>query len=45
MYLSFLSVFRMAIAARGQDIFHFRYDDFKLLHYEPHPPIAMEIAV
>ncbi len=36
---------RMAIAARGQDISHFRYDDFKLLQYDPHPPISMEIAV
>ena len=36
---------RMAIASRDQDIFHFRYDDFKLLQYDPHPPISMEIAV
>ncbi len=36
---------RMDIADRGQDIFHFRYDDFKLLQYDPHPPISMEIAV
>ena len=36
---------RMAIANRGQDIFSFRYDDFKLLNYDPHPPVPMEIAV
>ncbi len=36
---------RMAIKNRGQDIFHFRYDDFKLLNYDPHPPVPMEIAV
>ena len=29
---------RMVIKNRGQDIFHFRYDDFKLLNYNPHPP-------
>ena len=36
---------RMAIGNRGQDIFSFRYDDFKLLNYDPHPPVPMEIAV
>ena len=36
---------RMVIKNRGQDIFHFRYDDFKLLNYNPHPPMSMEISV
>ena len=36
---------RMVIKNRGQDIFHFRYDDFELLDYDPHPHIPMEIAV
>ena len=36
---------RMAIVNRGQDIFSFRYDDFKLLNYDPHPAVPMEIAV
>ena len=35
----------MLINDRGQNIFHFRYDDFQLLDYNPHPPISMEIAV
>jgi thymidylate synthase len=35
----------MKIADRGQDLFHFRYDDFNLIGYDPHPPIPMEIAV
>ncbi len=35
----------MQIKNRGQDIFHFRYDDFTLLNYDPHPAIKMEIAV
>ncbi len=35
----------MTIANRGQDIFHFRYDDFKLINYDPHPTLKMEIAV
>ena len=30
---------------RGQDIFHFRYDDFELRGYDPHPTLRMEIAV
>jgi thymidylate synthase len=36
---------RMMIEDRRQDIFHFRYDDFKLVGYRPHPTIRMEIAV
>ena len=36
---------RMAIVNRGQDISSFRYDDFKLLNYDPYPPVPMEIAV
>jgi thymidylate synthase len=36
---------RMMIEDRGQDIFSFRYDDFKLVGYRPHPTIRMEIAV
>jgi thymidylate synthase len=35
----------MQIKNRGQDIFRFRYDDFTLLNYDPHPAIKMEIAV
>jgi thymidylate synthase len=35
----------MTIKNRGQDIFHFRYDDFKLINYDPHPTLKMEIAV
>jgi len=35
----------MEVKDRGQDIFHFRYDDFKLQGYDPHPTIRMEIAV
>ena len=35
----------MTIKDRGQSIFGFRYDDFKLLNYDPHPSIPMEIAV
>ncbi|MDE2810928.1 MAG: thymidylate synthase, partial [Gemmatimonadota bacterium] len=35
----------MTIKNRGQSIFDFRYDDFKLLNYHPHPSIPMEIAV
>ncbi len=35
----------MTIKNRDQDIFHFRYDDFKLLNYDPHSTLQMEIAV
>ena len=35
----------MGIKNRGQSIYRFRYDDFKLLNYDPHPHITMEIAV
>ena len=35
----------MTIKNRGQDIFHFLYDDFKLINYDPHPTLKMEIAV
>ena len=35
----------MTIEDRGQSISDFRYDDFKLLNYHPHPSIPMEIAV
>ena len=36
---------RMVIANRGQDIFSFEYEDFKLVNYRPHPSIPMAIAV
>ena len=36
---------RMSLRDRGQDIFHFRYDDFTLTDYDPHPHIPLEIAV
>jgi thymidylate synthase len=35
----------MSIKNRGQDIARFRYDDFKLLNYDPYPTLKMEIAV
>ncbi len=35
----------MTIKNRSQSISNFRYDDFKLLNYDPHPSIRMEIAV
>ena len=36
---------RLSIRNRGQGIFNFRYDDFSLSGYDPHPAIPMEIAV
>ena len=36
---------RMVIENRGQDLFGFRFDDFKLVGYQPHPAIRMAIAV
>lgn len=36
---------RMMIADRSQGIFDFRFDDFKLVGYRPHPSIRMAIAV
>ena len=36
---------RMMIADRGQDLFGFNFDDFKLVGYRPHPTIKMAIAV
>ena len=36
---------RMMIADRDQGIFDFRFDDFKLAGYRPHPSIRMAIAV
>ena len=36
---------RMIVANRGQGIFDFRFEDFKLVNYRPHPTIPMEIAV
>lgn len=35
----------MRLKDRGQDLFSFRYDDFSLEGYDPHPAIPMEIAV
>lgn len=35
----------LRLTDRGQDLFHFRYDDFALEGYDPHPSIPMEIAV
>ena len=40
-----LALPRMVIANRGQDIFGFNYEDFKLVNYRPHPSIPMAIAV
>ena len=36
---------RMMIENRGQDLFGFTYEDFKLVGYRPHPTIRMTIAV
>jgi thymidylate synthase len=36
---------RMEIADRGQDLFSFRFEDFQLVGYDPHPTIRMAIAV
>jgi thymidylate synthase len=36
---------RMEINPAVSDIFGFRYDDFKLVGYEPHPHIAAPVAV
>jgi thymidylate synthase len=36
---------RMEIADRGQGLFDFRYEDFSLTGYDPHPHIPMPIAV
>lgn len=36
---------RMHLVDRGQDLFGFGYDDFRLEGYDPHPAIPMEIAV
>jgi thymidylate synthase len=40
-----LALPRMVIANRGQEIFDFSYEDFKLVNYRPHPSIPMAIAV
>jgi thymidylate synthase len=31
--------------AEVKDIFGFKYEDFKILNYDPHPAIAGEVAV
>lgn len=36
---------QMNIADRGQGLFDFRYEDFSLVGYDPHPHIPMPIAV
>lgn len=36
---------QMRIRPGVQDIFSFRYEDFELLHYDPHPPIKAPVAV
>jgi thymidylate synthase len=36
---------RLEIAERGQSIFDFKFEDFKLEGYEPHPHIAAPVAV
>jgi thymidylate synthase len=36
---------QMEIADRGQGLFDFRYEDFSLVGYHPHPSIPMSIAV
>lgn len=36
---------KMIINPAVKSIFDFKYDDFKLVDYNPHPPIKAEIAV
>ncbi len=36
---------RMRIKDRGQGLFDFRYEDFELVDYHPHPPIPLAVAV
>jgi thymidylate synthase len=36
---------KMEINPDVKDIFGFKYEDFKLLNYDPHPQIAAEVAV
>ncbi len=36
---------RMRLNPQRRNIFAFEYDDFELLHYDPHPPIAAPVAV
>lgn len=36
---------RLEISDRGQSIDDFRYEDFSLLDYDPHPPIRGEVAI
>jgi thymidylate synthase len=36
---------RLEINPAVKDIFAFRYDDFKLVGYDPHPHIAAPVAV
>jgi thymidylate synthase len=36
---------RMRINPSVHDIFGFRYEDFTLEHYDPHPHIKAEVAV
>ena len=35
----------MLIASKADDIFSFKYEDFKLINYNPHPHIKAEVAV
>jgi thymidylate synthase len=35
----------MQLNANVRDLFDFRYPDFRLLGYEPHPHIAAPVAV
>ncbi len=36
---------RMKINPAVKDIFSFKYDDFELIGYDPHPPIKAEVSV
>jgi len=36
---------QMLINPEVKNIFGFRFEDFKLVNYDPHPPIKAEVSV